>query len=267
MSVVSDKSRQESGGVGELIRVVIHAFILALIVRTLFFQPFNIPSGSMQDTLQIGDFVFVSKWSYGYSRYSIPFSPNVLGGERVMGFWGHTPQRGDIAVFKFPMDTRACGTAFACDATDYIKRVIGLPGDTVQVKDGILYINGTAVPRQKMPDRVVNLGAFPQRVSVYKETLPNGVSYETLDQGHSRYDDTELFTVPAGHYFMMGDNRDNSLDSRAHPVPGENGVGFVPLENFVGKAQLIFFSVEDAPAWQFWRWPWTVRFERLFSVP
>lgn len=256
MSVASDKSRAERGGIGETVKVVVQALLLALIVRTLLFQPFNIPSGSMKDTLLIGDYLFVSKFSYGYSRFSVPFSPKLFSG-RIMGFWGAPPQRGDIAVFKLPRD----------ESTDYIKRVIGLPGDRIQMVDGNLVINGTLVPRQRLTD-VVEQDTFgaERRVARYKETLPNGVSYETLDLDPNGYwDNTSIYTVPLGHYFMMGDNRDNSTDSRVAPELG--GVGYVPLDNFEGKAEIIFFSVEEgAGAWEFWRWPWTVRLARLFKI-
>lgn len=255
MSVASEKSRSDKGGIGETIKIVVHALILALIVRTLLFQPFNIPSGSMKDTLLIGDYLFVSKFSYGYSRFSLPFSPNIFSG-RITGFWGGLPQRGDIAVFKLPRD----------ESTDYIKRVIGLPGDRIQMVNGVLTINGQAVARQRLPDIVTKdaLGT-ERRVGRWKETLPNGVSYETLDLDPNGYwDRTDVYTVPPGHYFMMGDNRDNSTDSRVSPEQG--GVGYVPLDNFVGRAEVIFFSVEEgARAWEVWRWPWTVRFERLFK--
>ena len=257
MSVAAEKSKVDrnstGGGVWETVKVVLQALILALLVRTFLYQPFNIPSGSMKDTLLIGDYLFVSKFAYGYSKYSFPFSPDIFDGR----IWaGAGPQPGDIAVFKLPRD----------NATDYIKRVIGVPGDRVQMIGGVLHINGVAVRREKLLDVATN-DAFgrERRAARYRETLPNGVSYETLDlEPNGMADDTEEFLVPEGHYFMMGDNRDNSLDSRISPMAG--GVGFVPLENFIGRAEVIFFSVdEDARAWQFWRWPWTVRLDRLFT--
>ena len=250
MSDASDKNSQK-GGWGETVKVVIQALLLALVLRTFLFQPFNIPSGSMKDTLLIGDYLFVSKFSYGYSRYSFPFGLAPFSGR----IWEGTPQRGDIAVFKLPRD----------NSTDYIKRVIGLPGDTVQMIDDRLYINGKIVPRERIDDYIeTNAYGETQRVARYRETLPNGVSYDTLDlTPNGAADNTELFTVPKGHYFMMGDNRDNSSDSRVHG----SGVGYVPLENFVGKAEILFFSVEDGePAWMFWKWPWTVRWDRLFKI-
>ncbi len=249
MSVAGDKYKSERGGFGETVKIVVQALLLALIVRTFLFQPFNIPSGSMKDTLLVGDYLFVSKYAYGYSRYSLPFAPDIFSGR----IWASPPERGDVAVFKLPRDP----------SVDYIKRVIGLPGDKIQMIDGVLQINGTAVPKQKIDDYITNdeFGA-ETRVSRYKETLPNGVTYTVLDlDPHSFSDNTPVFEVPPDHYFMMGDNRDNSTDSR---VLG--AVGYVPFENLVGRAGLIFFSVKEGePAWQFWRWPWTVRFDRIFK--
>ena len=249
---VNLNTKSESG-VGETIRVVIHALIIALVIRTLLFQPFNIPSGSMKATLLVGDYLFVSKYSYGYSHYSIPFSPNIFSGR----IFGSDPNRGDIVVFRQPKD----------DSVDFIKRVIGLPGDRIQMHDGLLYINDQPVVRERMPDFV---GEAPcggeeatARVKRWKETLPNGFSYETLDcVDNSFYDNTPVYTVPAGHFFMMGDNRDNSSDSRVLSV-----VGYVPRENLIGRAQLIFFSIaEGEHAWQIWRWPFAVRWGRLFTI-
>src|SRR5687767_40535 len=190
MSVTSG-AKSESG-IGETIRVVIHALIIALVIRTFLFQPFNIPSGSMKATLLVGDYLFVSKFSYGYSYYSIPFSPPLFSGR----IFGSDPERGDIVVFRLPKE----------DSTDYIKRVIGLPGDRIQMRDGVLQINGSAVPRERMPDFI---GEDPcgsdaiSRVKRWKETLPNGVSYQTLDcVDNGFYDTTNVYEVPAGHFFM-----------------------------------------------------------------
>src|SRR5690606_5146554 len=189
---VAEKTQKKSGGLGETVSVIIQALLLALVIRTFFFQPFSIPSGSMRPTLLEGDYLFVTKWAYGYSRYSLPFGPPIFSGR----IWGGEPERGDVLVFKFPPDP----------SLDYIKRVIGLPGDRIQVKDDRLYINDKAVEREKVgqidnPD----ITEVDRPVDVYRETLPNGVSYETLDlTPHSIGDNTREFVVPAGHYFMMG---------------------------------------------------------------
>ena len=248
MSVTSG-TKSESG-FGETIRVVIHALLIALVIRTFLFQPFNIPSGSMKATLLVGDYLFVSKYSYGYSHYSIPLSPPLFSGR----IFGSEPSRGDIVVFRLPKD----------DSTDYIKRVIGLPGDKIQMIDGVLQINGEPIKRERAEDFVGQEdGPGIKRIKRWKETLPNGVVYYTLDLvDNSFYDNTPVYTVPPDHFFMMGDNRDNSTDSR---VLGQ--VGYVPFENLVGRAQVIFFSVGDGePAWHFWNWPWSVRWSRLFTI-
>ncbi len=246
----SGKKKSE-GGFLEMFRIIVEALLIAVVVRALLFQPFNIPSGSLVPTLLVGDYLFVSKYSYGYSKHSFPFSAVPIAGRF---FLASEPKRGDIAVFKLPKD----GT------TDYIKRVIGLPGDRVQMINGILHINGSAVKREQV-------GTFPGRdrfgrpsqVPLYKETLPGGVAHNLIEsEGDTSYwDNTNEYIVPAGNFFMMGDNRDNSLDSRSM-----NDVGFVPYENFVGRAEIIFFSLEeDASFWEFWRWPWSIRWERMFK--
>jgi len=249
---MSETSQTKSeSGLGETVRVIIHALIIALVIRTFLFQPFNIPSGSMEGTLLVGDYLFVSKYSYGYSHYSLPLSPRLFKGR----IFGSDPKRGDVVVFRLPKN----------DSIDFIKRVIGLPGDTIQMKQGLLYINGTPVKRKRVSDFV---GADPcgsgqaiVRVKRWRETLPNGASYDTLDcVDNGFYDNTGVYKVPPGDFFMMGDNRDNSADSRSL-------VGYVPLANIVGRAQMIFFSVRGgAQAWEFWRWPWSVRWNRLFKL-
>jgi signal peptidase I len=241
------KTEKKSGGIGETISVIVQALLLAVVIRSLLFQPFSIPSGSMRPTLLEGDYLFVTKWAYGYSKHSLPFSPDIFEGR----IWGSEPERGDVAVFKFPPDP----------SLDYIKRVIGLPGDTVQMKEGALYINGTAVEREKIGTiEDVDITEQDRAVDVYRETLPNGVTYTTLDltQGTAG-DNTREFTVPEGHFFAMGDNRDNSSDSRF-------SVGFVPMENLVGRANYVFFSIADgASPLEIWRWPSSVRVDRLFK--
>jgi signal peptidase I len=248
MSVRSGAKRK-SGGIAETGSVILQAFAIALVFKTFLFQPFNIPSGSMKATLLIGDYLFVSKFSYGFSHFSFPFSPPVFSGR----IWATEPARGDIVVFRLPKD----------DSIDYIKRVIGLPGDRVQMIGGVLHINGEPVQRERIDDFIESEEGPPMRVKRWRETLPNGVSYTTLNLlDNGPFDNTPVFLVPPGHYFMMGDNRDNSADSR---VPGE--VGYVPFENLIGRAQVIFFSVrEGAHAWEVWRWPWSVRWDRLITV-
>jgi signal peptidase I len=248
MSVQTGAKRRE-GGFAETVRVVFHALIIALVIRTFLFQPFNIPSGSMIPTLLVGDYLFVSKYSYGYTHYSLPFSPPLFPGR----IFGGEIQRGDVVVFRLPKD----------DSIDYIKRVIGLPGDRVQMIDGVLNINGQPVKHERIDDYVTDEDGVVQRVKRYRETLPNGVAYTTLDlTDNGFYDNTPVYTVPAGDYFMMGDNRDNSTDSRVLAQ-----VGYVPYENVIGKAQIIFFSIGNgAHAWEVWRWPWTVRWDRLFKL-
>lgn len=250
MTVNADTKKGQDNGLMDTLRVVFHALILALLVRIFLFQPFNIPSGSMKSTLLIGDYLFVSKYSYGYSKYSFPFSPNIFSGRILSG----EPKRGDVAVFKLPRD----------NSTDYIKRVIGLPGDQIQMREGVLYINGKEIPKNRISD-FVQTTPSGQSVSIprFEETLPNGITYTVLDRDpDGSFDNTNVYTVPDGHYFMMGDNRDNSTDSRAL-----YGVGYVPLENFVGRAEVIFFSGKES--WSIftpWAWPTAVRWERFFTL-
>jgi len=217
----SPEDKRKSGGPGELVRVVVQALLIALVFRVVLFQPFSIPSGSMKGTLLIGDYLFVSQFSYGYSRYSLPFSPPLFSGR----IFASQPQRGDVIVFRLPTD----------ETKDYIKRLIGLPGDRIQMIGGLLHINGTPVKRERISDFIDDeTGASVRR---WRETLPNGVSYETLDlYDNGDLDNTQEYVVPLGHYFMMGDNRDDSADSRFW--------GFLPVAYVKGRAMTIYFSYD-----------------------
>jgi len=237
------------GGIGETLRTLVYALRIALAIRTVAFEPFSIPSGSMIPTLVIGDYLFVSKYAYGYSRYSMPFSPGIFSGRIV----GGAPERGDVVVFRHPRDR----------TTDLIKRVIGLPGDRIQVRGGVLYINDAAVPRERIADLVATgPGGSQLRLPQYVETLPNGRRYRTLDLTPTGgLDDTDVYVVRDGHYFMMGDNRDNSNDSRVTA-----DIGQVPAEFLIGRAEIMFFSIgEGAGLWQIWKWPTAVRWQRLLK--
>ena len=261
-SKTQEVETKSEDGVWETIKVVIQALLIAFVVRLFLFQPFNIPSESMVPTLRVGDYLFVNKLSYGYGPYSFNFSAGFRSYEffsvnkvpfsgRVLKFG--EPKRGDVVVFKLPSDTKI----------DYIKRLIGLPGDKIQMQNGVLYLNGTAVKRKKIEDFVAT-EKNGEHIEQFRETLPNGVSYTThnlWDYTGPGADNTAVFTVPAGHYFMMGDNRDNSADSRF-----SNAVGFVPYENLVGRATILFFSHNDKGSfWQFWKWPWVIRWSRIFN--
>ncbi|MEM9625079.1 MAG: signal peptidase I [Pseudomonadota bacterium] len=258
-----------SKGIWETVRTIVYAVAIAILVRTFLYEPFNIPSGSMKPTLLVGDYLFVSKFAYGYSRHSLPFSPPVGDGR----LFGAMPERGDVAVFKLPSNNR----------TDYIKRIVGLPGDQLQVRDGVLFVNDQEVTRTAIDDFVddgpasrMACRSFVQQgdgsthtVKQFEETMPafgdadEAATYMVLDEcpeGNGDYDNTKVFTVPEDNVFAMGDNRDNSLDSRSK-------VGFIPIENLVGRAEIIFFSTNgSARIWEFWKWPITIRYGRLLNL-
>ncbi len=263
MATAQGTRRKTEDGLWETIKVIIQALLIAFFVRTFLYQPFNIPSASMYPSLKIGDYLFVSKLSYGYGKHSFDFSLGVFGKEFVnccpIDFAGRavladSPARGDIAVFKKPTEPRI----------DYIKRVIGLPGDRIQMQNGVLFINGEAVKKTRIEDFYDPSGDWgdTQPVPQYEETLPEGATYRVLDiDAQGSEDNTEEFIVPAGHYFMMGDNRDNSADSRTPEV------AYVPIENFVGRADIIFFSIEpEASMLEIWKWPTAMRWSRFFNL-
>jgi signal peptidase I len=206
----------------------------------------------MENTLLVGDYLFVSKFAYGYSRFSLPFAHIFPSVGRIVG---SAPKRGDVVVFKMP------NKESSDYLDDFIKRVIGLPGDRIQMIGGQLYINGKAVPKVRAADYVERIDGMTYHVPRYQETLPNGKKYYVLDSNpDSGEDNTPVFVVPPAHYFMMGDNRDNSNDSRAE-------VGYVPAENLVGKAEVIFFSTNGtAHWWEIWKWPWTIRYDRIPTI-
>jgi signal peptidase I len=244
------KARRQPNAWLENIKTIVYAGLIAIGVRTVAFEPFNIPSGSMEPTLLVGDYLFVSKYSYGYSKFSLPFSPPLFEGR----IFGSLPKRGDVAVFKYPRDT----------STDYIKRIVGLPGDHIQMKQGVLYINGQPCPRQPEGNfDFTDDSGIRMSVQRYQETLPDGVKHDILKEtDDGPVNNTQDYLVPPGHVFAMGDNRDNSADSRFM-----NGVGFVPVENLVGHAEIIFFSVDaDEPWWEIWWWPFEIRWSRLGRI-
>ncbi len=239
---------RKSGGIKDTVRTLVYAIAIALFVRTFAYEPFNIPSGSMKPTLLVGDYLFVSKFAYGYSRYSLPLSLPLFSGR----IFEALPEHGDVAVFKLPTDNK----------TDYIKRIVGLPGDRLQVKGGILHVNGEPADLEPIEPFIDDMDGRQNPVARFLETLPG------TDQPHAildltergRLDNTPVFAVPAGHVFAMGDNRDNSLDSRT------DAVGFIPIENLIGRAEIMMFSVNgSARIWEPWKWPWAIRYDRLLK--
>ncbi|MCU0900254.1 MAG: signal peptidase I [Cypionkella sp.] len=255
---------KNDGGIVETIKTVVYALLIAGVFRTLFFQPFWIPSGSMKDTLLIGDFLFVNKMAYGYSRFSCPFSACPFEGRLFFS----EPERGDVVVFRHPVN-----------GSDFIKRLIGLPGDTVQMRNGILYLNGAEVPQEpagtfsEVYEQQGPMGHLPRcengpvgqgdtcTKTRTRETLPGGRTHDVLNiDTNGSGDNTDLFTVPDGHYFFMGDNRDNSQDSRF--VQAVGGVGFVPADHLIGRADRIMFSSAGRSMLYFWTW----RSDRFFKA-
>jgi len=226
---------------------IILAVFIAILIRSFIVEPFNIPSGSMKPNLLVGDFIFVSKWSYGYSKHSLPFSIPLIPGK----FFARLPDRGDIVVFKTPYDNR----------TDYIKRVIGLPGDEIEIINGQIFINSKIIIKEKIDDFIdIDKYNNTKRIRKYKEYFYD-IEIDVLDLlDNGIVDNTQLYKVPKKHFFVMGDNRDNSQDSRFL-----NKVGFVPFENLVGKAQIIFFSLENSRFFELWKWPFAIRYERLMK--
>ena len=233
----------------ENLKTLIYALILALIIRSFLFQPFYIPSSSMEPNLLVGDRLFVAKYEYGYSRHSFPFSPKLTDKR----FVAKKPSRGDIIVFKTPTDNR----------TDYIKRLIGLPGDTIQMKDGEIFLNKKKIKRRSIKiTKKINCGKEAINVNAFEEILPNGKKYIAVYREDGTMLNTDVFVVPDDHYFFMGDNRDCSKDSRFL-----SSVGYVSFINLVGKAKIIFFSNDKKKGSfiEFWRWNETLRMDRFFK--
>jgi signal peptidase I len=233
----------------ENFKTLFYALLIALIIRSLFFQPFYIPSSSMEPTLLVGDRLFVSKYSYGYTHHSLPFSPKIFNGR----IFDQSPSRGDVIVFKTPADNR----------TDYIKRLIGLPGDTIQIINKDLYINEKKIKKEKITNSTkLYCGSSKTDVALYKETLPNGIDYLAAYRLDGTMKNTNKYFVPKNHYFFMGDNRDCSKDSRFL-----SSVGYVSFENLIGKARIIFFSnnQKESSFLKFWNWNESIRIHRFFK--
>ncbi|TFI57299.1 signal peptidase I [Sphingomonas parva] len=268
MATTKAPPKKAKGGLAETTRFLLLLFLFALILRSFVVAPFVIPSGSMLPRLMIGDYLFVAKWPYGFSRYSMPFGLGGFDG-RVLG---QEPERGDVVVFRYPSSDE-----------DYVKRLIGLPGDRVQMRGGQLVLNGRAVPKVRIADYlmprtpnspcryvapeaalppVVENGETFCRYARYRETLPGGRSYEVLDQWTGEGDDTPVITIPEDHYFMMGDNRDDSADSR-YPLD-RDGVGFLHRDRLIGRALIVFFSTDGSASWtRPWTWFSAARLERV----
>jgi signal peptidase I len=266
----ASKPRKQRSGLGETTRFLLLLFVFALVLRSFIVAPFMIPSGSMLPRMMIGDYLFVAKWPYGYSRYSMPFGIASFEGR----IFGGQPERGDVVVFRYP----------GGGGDDYVKRLIGLPGDRIQMRDGILHLNGKAVPKVRIADylmpitpnspcryvqpelaREIRTGTGERFCSYarFRETLPGGRSYNVLDQiEDGPADNSNVYTVPAGHYFMMGDNRDDSEDSRFSRHTG--GVGYLPADYIIGRALITFFSTDGTAEWlKPWTWFSAARWERV----
>lgn len=243
-----DSTKKNDESLLETVKTVIYAIVIAMLIRTFWFEPYKIPSGSMYPTLEVGDFLFISKYTYGYSKHSFPFSFPTFEGR----IWQDKPQRGDVVVFKYPGDNK----------TDYIKRVVGLPGDTIQMKDGRLYINDKIVERKEVGQYIIDEYVIrPQTLTEYIETFPNSHQHKILEYKDDIpvVDNTPKFSIPENFYFMMGDNRDNSNDSR-------KDVGIVPFDNIEGKARFLFFSIDDSARWYNpISWLTAIRWKRLFN--
>jgi signal peptidase I len=242
------RRKPKSSTTADNIKTIVYAVLIAVVIRTFLFEPFFIPSGSMVPTLLVGDYVLVAKYRYGYTHFSFPFSPDIFNGR----FPGGAPKRGDVVVFRLPRDT----------SVDYVKRVIGLPGDTIQVTQGQLFVNGVQVPRADVGDYTDDSDGQPVVVQEFTESLPGGKNHPILkatDEGFMN--NTPVYTVPPGDMFMMGDNRDNSLDSRVL-----DDVGYVPIENALGPATIVFFSIDLQDPWYaFWDWPFEIRWDRILQ--
>ena len=234
----------------ENIKIIIYALIIAIFIRSIFFQPFYIPSSSMEPNLLVGDRLFVSKYSYGFSKHSFPFSPNLFKGRILFS----EPKRADVVVFKTPADNR----------TDYIKRLIGLPGDSIQFINGDIYLNNNQILKTKSKKySKINCGKVTLEIDAFEEKLPNSKTYVAVYDKKNTYINSDKFTVPKDHYFFLGDNRDCSKDSRYLA-----SVGYVHKDNLVGKARIIFFSSDYkiGSIFKFWKWNKIIRFDRFFKI-
>lgn len=247
------KTAKKQESTKEFFLSIIWIAAAVILIRSLVFESYKIPSGSMYPTNYIGDFLFVSKFTYGITHYSFPFSPKIFSGR----IFGRMPKAGDVVVFRVPSDT----------SVDYIKRVVAIEGQKVQMRSGVLHINGAPVKLERVEDFTLEEKRQSKQIAQYLETLPNGVQHKilkALPMGLGNADNTVEFTVPEGHFFVMGDNRDNSKDSR-----WINDIGFIPLENLIGRAELTFFSLNRDIAehfWEFWHWPKAIRFKRICGL-